>query len=332
MLPSGYLIRPCDGGGSIIHIVNHLDLEAWSVPEALRLLYQSSEVRAQKLTIANQLIEHFLLKVLHHIKQVAQETSGEVVCSMGRQPAVLRTFNQRLSRGFNDVVNGFNDDGWPLINSDGAEDVITTIKFKNISTSVNPTNLTRFPGGVLCVKASLLLQVALDYIGKRGSTVGVTKEKRIKYAKEILQREMLPHVGVGKYCETKKAYYFGFCFVRLAEDLKMTGTITVIRDWILPDLYLVVSSECYLESFKGMCEEESKRNWGQANVAGTRAGVSQVLNRLTYASTMSHLRRLDSPIGRKRKLAKPRQLYNLQWGNMRPTETRRRQKDKYYSA
>lgn len=28
MLPSGYLIRPCEGGGSIIHIVDHMDLEA----------------------------------------------------------------------------------------------------------------------------------------------------------------------------------------------------------------------------------------------------------------------------------------------------------------
>ena len=27
MLPSGYLIRPCDGGGSIIHIVDHIDLD-----------------------------------------------------------------------------------------------------------------------------------------------------------------------------------------------------------------------------------------------------------------------------------------------------------------
>jgi DNA-directed RNA polymerase II subunit RPB2 len=52
--------------------------------------------------------------------------------------------------------------------------------------------------------------VALDYIGKRGATVGVTREKRIKYAKEILQKEMLPHVGVGEFCETKKAYYFGW--------------------------------------------------------------------------------------------------------------------------
>lgn len=31
-----------------------------------------------------------------------------------------------------------------------------------------------------------------------------------RYAKEILQKEMLPHVGVGEYCETKKAYYFGW--------------------------------------------------------------------------------------------------------------------------
>lgn len=27
MLPSGYLIRPCEGGGSIIHIVDHLNFE-----------------------------------------------------------------------------------------------------------------------------------------------------------------------------------------------------------------------------------------------------------------------------------------------------------------
>ncbi|KAF6159477.1 hypothetical protein GIB67_032248 [Kingdonia uniflora] len=62
-------------------------------------------------------------------------------------------------------------------------------------------------------------------------------------------------------------------------------------------------------------------NWGKANTASTRAGVSQVLNRLTYASTLSHLRRLNSPIGREGKLAKPRQLHNLQWGMMCPAET-----------
>ena len=51
--------------------------------------------------------------------------------------------------------------------------------------------------------------VALNFIGSRGAKPGVTKEKRIKYAKEILQKEVLPHVGVSDFCETKKAYFLG---------------------------------------------------------------------------------------------------------------------------
>jgi hypothetical protein len=30
VLPSGYLIRPCEGGGSMIHIVDHVDLDVSS--------------------------------------------------------------------------------------------------------------------------------------------------------------------------------------------------------------------------------------------------------------------------------------------------------------
>ncbi|KAJ4969632.1 hypothetical protein NE237_002731 [Protea cynaroides] len=149
MLPSGYLIRPCDGGGSIIHIVDHLDLEAWSVPEVLRPLYESSKVVAQKLTIA----------ALRHIRQIAQESSGEVAYGLGRQPAVLRTFSQRLSRGFNDAINGFDDDGWSLMNCDGAEDVVVAVNStKNMSTVANPAIALPLPGGILCVKASMLLR------------------------------------------------------------------------------------------------------------------------------------------------------------------------------
>jgi RNA polymerase Rpb2, domain 3 len=47
----------------------------------------------------------------------------------------------------------------------------------------------------------------------------------------------------------------------------------------------------------------------------------QVLNRLAYASTLSHLRRINSPVGREGKLAKPRQLHNTQWGIICPAET-----------
>lgn len=46
-----------------------------------------------------------------------------------------------------------------------------------------------------------------------------------------------------------------------------------------------------------------------------------MLNRLTFASTLSHLRRVNSPIGRDGKLAKPRQLHNTLWGMVCPAET-----------
>ena len=63
-------------------------------------------------------------------------------------------------------------------------------------------------------------------------------------------------------------------------------------------------------------------NWGDPKKAHqARAGVSQVLNRLTFASTLSHLRRLNSPIGRDGKLARPRQLHNTLWGMICPAET-----------
>lgn len=63
-------------------------------------------------------------------------------------------------------------------------------------------------------------------------------------------------------------------------------------------------------------------NWGkdrEGNVQKT--GVSQVLNRLTFASSLSHLRRLNTPIAKTGKLAKPRQLHNTHWGMICPAET-----------
>lgn len=57
--------------------------------------------------------------------------------------------------------------------------------------------------------------IALNFIGSRGARPGVTKERRIKYAREILQKETLPHVGVSDFCETKKAYFLGYMVHRL---------------------------------------------------------------------------------------------------------------------
>ncbi|EPS70991.1 hypothetical protein M569_03762, partial [Genlisea aurea] len=151
MLPSGFLVRPCEGGGSIIHIVDHFDFDAGSVPEVLRPLYESSKILAQKMTIA----------ALRHIRQIAQETNGEIQHNGGRQPAVLRSLSQKLCRGFNDAVNGFADDGWSIMGSDGVEDVTIAINSspsKFLCSQYNNLSMLPMVGGVLCARASMLLQ------------------------------------------------------------------------------------------------------------------------------------------------------------------------------
>lgn len=64
-------------------------------------------------------------------------------------------------RGFNDAVNGFVDDGWSLMDSDGVEDVTVVVNSspnKFIGSQYNQSLYPTF-GGVLCAKASMLLQV-----------------------------------------------------------------------------------------------------------------------------------------------------------------------------
>jgi DNA-directed RNA polymerase II subunit RPB2 len=54
---------------------------------------------------------------------------------------------------------------------------------------------------------------------------------------------------------------------------------------------------------------------------GTKAGISQVMNRLTYLSGISHLRRVSTPIEKTGKLLAPRKLHATQWGFVCPAET-----------
>lgn len=59
----------------------------------------------------------------------------------------------------------------------------------------------------------------------------------------------------------------------------------------------------------------------QAGKMGTKTGISQVMNRLTYLSGISHLRRLSTPIEKTGKLIPPRKLHGSQWGYVCPAET-----------
>jgi DNA-directed RNA polymerase II subunit RPB2 len=59
------------------------------------------------------------------------------------------------------------------------------------------------------------LQVALDFIGKRAAVAGSSKDRRIQHAKDILQKEMLPHISMTEGSESRKAYFLGYMVHRL---------------------------------------------------------------------------------------------------------------------
>eukprot|EP00954_Amorphochlora_amoebiformis_P018012 1323088-Amorphochlora_amoeboformis.AAC.1 len=52
-------------------------------------------------------------------------------------------------------------------------------------------------------------ELALDYLGRRASAPGTQREQRIAFAKDLLQRNFLPHVGVLENQEAEKAYFIG---------------------------------------------------------------------------------------------------------------------------
>ena len=68
----------------------------------------------------------------------------------------------------------------------------------------------------------------------------------------------------------------------------------------------------------------STGNWGVKTIGSfqnIRQGVAQVLNRMSYLSTLSHMRRINTPMEKNGKLIQPRKLENSQFGMICPNET-----------
>lgn len=65
----------------------------------------------------------------------------------------------------------------------------------------------------------------------------------------------------------------------------------------------------------------STGDFGIKNMNSNKVGVAQVLNRMTYISALSHLRRINTPIDKSGKLIPPRQLHPSSWGFLCPVET-----------
>ena len=65
----------------------------------------------------------------------------------------------------------------------------------------------------------------------------------------------------------------------------------------------------------------STGDFGIKQMSSNKVGVAQVLSRLTYASSLSHSRRISTPIDKSGKLIPPRMLHNTSWGFLCPAET-----------
>ena len=65
----------------------------------------------------------------------------------------------------------------------------------------------------------------------------------------------------------------------------------------------------------------STGDFGIKHVNSNKVGVAQVLNRLTYVSSLSHARRISTPTDKSGKLIPPRKLHNTSWGYLCAVET-----------
>eukprot|EP00250_Pteridium_aquilinum_P004102 c14338_g1_i1 orf=733-3231(-) len=140
MLPSGFLIRPCEQGGSMVMVVDDMNFVPGKLTEGLRPLYDTSTLLAWRMT-------H---KVLSHLRGLPKDSVPT---------SSLQGFSHRLVRGFNDAVNCFPDDGWVSLINDGPTSTVSVYIKPSHSCmelgAIETGAATR--GGIICTKAFLLL-------------------------------------------------------------------------------------------------------------------------------------------------------------------------------
>jgi DNA-directed RNA polymerase II subunit RPB2 len=71
----------------------------------------------------------------------------------------------------------------------------------------------------------------------------------------------------------------------------------------------------------GLKRALSTGDFGIKHTNSNKVGVAQVLNRLTYVSSLSHARRISTPTDKSGKLIPPRKLHSTSWGYLCPAET-----------
>ena len=191
---------------------------------------------------------------------------------------------------------------------------------------------------------------ALNYIGNRIAH-GMIQEYRIKKAEILLDWALLPHLGKDPAERYNKAMFIGEAVLKLLE-LKLDwidpedkdnygNKIIKFAGELIADLFrtafrnLIRDMKYQLERMgtkrgtgvigvairPGIITDKLNNaiatgNWGKGKV-----GVTQLLDRTNYLSTISHLRRVQSPLSRSQPNFEARDLHATHFGRICPSET-----------
>src|ERR687889_1044316 len=191
---------------------------------------------------------------------------------------------------------------------------------------------------------------AIIYISKRIAP-GMLEEFQIKRAETLLDWGLLPHLGKNPDNRHEKALFLGEAACKLIElklgwidpdDKDHYGNKVIkFAGQMLADLFRTAFRNL-IRDMKYQLERSGQKrginavaaavrpgiisdklnnaiatgNWGRG-----RVGVTQLLDRTNYMSTISHLRRIQSPLSRSQPNFEARDLHATHFGRICPAET-----------
>src|SRR6476646_3248393 len=191
---------------------------------------------------------------------------------------------------------------------------------------------------------------AIVYISKR-ITPGMLEEFQIKRAETLLDWGLLPHLGKNPENRHEKALFLGEATCKLIElrlglinsdDKDYYGNKVIkFAGQMLADLFrtafrnLVRDMKYQLERSgqkrginavaaavrPGIISDKLNNAIATGNWGRGRVGVTQLLDRTNYMSTISHLRRIQSPLSRSQPNFEARDLHATHFGRICPAET-----------
>jgi DNA-directed RNA polymerase subunit B len=191
---------------------------------------------------------------------------------------------------------------------------------------------------------------AIIYISKRIAP-GMLEEFQIKRAETLLDWGLLPHLGKSPENRMEKALFLGESACKLIElklgwvdpdDKDHYGNKVIkFAGQMLADLFrtafrnLVRDMKYQLERSgqkrgisavaaavrPGIITDKLNNAIATGNWGRGRVGVTQLLDRTNYLSTISHLRRVQSPLSRSQPNFEARDLHPTHFGRICPNET-----------